>query len=535
MEPLIFALAVAVAAIAGIVVMRVRLERARDAAVDAQRQLAVETERASRIPPLEQALREKTAQYDTLRDTLGKLEQSLATRTEAVDRLEAAEHELRQRLESAIQRVDGLLRENAGLESANAEKAALLTEKADASERLRVRLEQAETALGIAQETVAHRVADIAGLKADLEQERKAAEEKLRLLIEAREQMTQEFRLLANNVMQTHGETFSKQNKEQIDTILAPLREKLTEFQQGIQTAQVETTKERASLAEQIRLLTENSAKITSETNNLARALRGEAQTQGAWGEMILASILEKSGLRAGEEYIVQQSIEGEEGRRLRPDVVVNLPGGQKIVIDSKVSLVGFDRFVNAGDDADRAVAMGQHLTSMRTHIRTLSGKDYHSAAGSQIDYVIMFVPIEGALAAALTADPGITAFAVENNVAIATPTTLMIALRTVNNVWQVERRNQNAEAIARRAGYLYDKLVGFVGDMTAIETSLARAQKSYGDAMGKLSTGGGNLIRQAEQLKELGAKARRSLPAALTGDDRVDLLAEAEDAPAEG
>jgi DNA recombination protein RmuC len=196
---------------------------------------------------------------------------------------------------------------------------------------------------------------------------------------------------------------------------------------------------------------------------------------------------------------------------------------------------VAFDVFVNADDEAERNAALGRHRQSMITHIRTLSGKDYHTAAGSPVDYVIMFVPIEGALAAALNTDPGLTAFAVENNVAIATPTTLMIALRTVNNVWQVERRNRNAEQIASRAGLLYEKLVNFVSDMTAIETSLNRAQKSYGDAMSKLSTGGGNLIRQAEQLKELGAKTRRSLPVSLTGDDTAEVLADIESLPGEG
>src|SRR5580658_6646043 len=397
MEPLTFVLAVVVAVViaifAGILIQRLRpvtapgveaeLLRIRDEKSAVERQLATETERASRAGQLEQAL-------DGARNEKAAVDRDLAARTEAVSRLEHAFE--RQRLE--------LEQTKAALESAQRDVTRLRTESATASERL--------------------------------DQVSKAADEKLRLLTEAKEQMTGEFRLLANGIMQTHGETFSKQNKEQIDTILAPLREKLTEFQLGIQTAQVETTKERASLAEQIRLLSENSAKITSETNNLARALKGEAQAQGAWGEMILSAILEKSGLREGEEYIVQQHMAGEDGQRLRPDVLVNLPGSQKIVIDSKVSLVAFDVFVNADQEVERAAALIRRRQSMITTIRTLSGKDYHAAAGSPVDYVIMFVPIEGALAAALTADPGLTAFAVENNVAIATPTTLMIALRTV-------------------------------------------------------------------------------------------------------
>jgi DNA recombination protein RmuC len=336
--------------------------------------------------------------------------------------------------------------------------------------------------------------------------------------------MTSEFKILAAEVMQSHSETFSKQNKEQIEIILAPLREKLGEFQLGLQGAQIETAKEREALVQQIRDLSAHSAKMTLETSNLTRALKGEAQTQGAWGEMILASILERSGLREGEEYVIQQSHTTEEGARLKPDVEVKLPGGQKIVIDSKVSLVAFDDYVNAESEAERGAHLKRHLTSIRTHIKTLSSKEYHSAAGSHLDYVVMFIPIEGALAAALQEDPGLTAEAVGANVAIATPTTLMIALRTVANVWQVERRNKNAEIIARRAGKIYDKLVGFLEDMTSLGNRISQARVSYDEAMAKLSSGRGNLVNQVEQLKQLGAKASKSLPASVLDENDTEV-----------
>jgi DNA recombination protein RmuC len=297
------------------------------------------------------------------------------------------------------------------------------------------------------------------------------------------------------------------------------------EFQQGIKDARTDSVKDHATLVEQIRQLTDSSAKMTTETSSLTRALRGEAQTQGAWGEMILSSILEKSGLREGEEYVAQQSYATDEGQNIRPDVVVNLPGGHRIVIDSKLSLVAFDAYVKAETDADRNNALPRHLASIRSHIKTLSSKEYHAAVGTRIDYVIMFVPIEGALAAALNGDPNLTAFAVENSVAIATPTTLMIALRTVANVWQVEHRNRNAEAIAFRAGELYDKLVGFVEDMNALGSRLNQARASYDEAMSKLSSGGGNLLRQVEQLKELGARTSKSLPAGLLDDKDAESL----------
>jgi DNA recombination protein RmuC len=257
---------------------------------------------------------------------------------------------------------------------------------------------------------------------------------------------------------------------------------------------------------------------MSAETRNLTRALKGEAQVQGAWGEMILATILEKSGLREGEEYLAQQSLTAEDGSRLRPDVIVNLPGGEKIIIDSKVSLTAFQDLVGA-PDAERAGALQRHLVSMRTHIRELGGKAYHSAVG-RLDYVLMFVPIEGALAVAIQADPELTALAAEANVAIATPTTLMIALRTVANVWKVERRNENAEAIAARAGHLYDKFSGFVADMGNIAKYLGQTRAAYDEAMNKLAMGRGNLVTQAEQLKALGAKTAKTLPGFLTAEE---------------
>jgi DNA recombination protein RmuC len=554
---------------------------ARNGKADLERRLAVEAERSSRIPGLEEALTRKAEQIamlaqakaeaesqlathkegltrveaalqeakgrfaeaersreeirqqlNTLKDGKGRLHEALATKTEAAARIETARQDLNKRLEEAGRlctqletRVEALGKEKATLESDLAEKSAVLAEKTEAAAKLETHLDQTTQTLQSAQRDSASFREQLAKLQESLEQERRAAGEKLKLLTDAKERMTQEFKILAADVMQLHGENFSKQNKEQIDAILAPLREKLGEFQQGIQIAHTESTKERATLAEQIRQLTESSAKMTSETSNLTRALKGEAQTQGAWGEMILASILERSGLREGEECRVQGHINTEDGQRVRPDVIVNLPGGQRIVVDSKLSLVAFDAYVNAEEEAVRVGALARHLDSMRGHIKTLASKEYHAAAGSQLDYVIMFVPIEGALAAALQAEPNLTGFAVDNNVAIATPTTLMIALRTVANVWQVERRNRNAEAIADRAGRLYDKLVGFVGDMGTLGERLNNARSSYDAAMGKLSTGSGNVIRQVEQLKGLGAKTNKSLPQSLLGDGEVEML----------
>lgn len=446
----------------------------REESYEFQRRLAVEEQKSSRLSELDQAVAELRDTRDAAEKARTGLAATLAAKVEDIGKLN--------------ERLTGEMKAR---EAASAE-----------AGQLRAR---------------------VATLEEALEQERGQAKKNLELLTDARERMTQEFKVLAAEVMRSHGETFSKQNKDQLDVILAPLREKLGEFQTGLLSAHTESLKERATLAEQIRTLSDQSSRMTSETSNLTRALKGEAQTQGAWGEMILSSILERSGLREGEEYFTQQSHTTEEGRRLRTDVVVHLPGGQKIIIDSKLSLVAFDEFVNAGNPVDRAAALKRHLASVRTHIRTLAGKEYHAAAGSSLDYVVMFIPIEGALAAALQEDPNLTADAVGANVAIATPTTLMIALRTVDNVWKVERRNKNAEQIAERAGKIYDKLVNFVDDMNDLGQRLTQARASYDDAMAKLTSGRGNLAGQVEQLKELGAKSNKALQLSLIEPDEPE------------
>jgi DNA recombination protein RmuC len=474
------------------------LTASRTGNVQLEKDLAVERVHASRVPDLEVRLAKLAEQADGQKNENALLQGELAKSLATYQACQAEVLDLRTRLQDAdIARGDASLRiEN------------ILKQKAEVEANL-ARLEEA------------------------LQQERRQSDEKLGLLREARGEMTKEFKLLASGVMQEHGETFSKQNKEQMHAVLLPLREKLTEFQTGLSAAHIETLKDRATLAEQIRQLSTTSATMMSETNNLTRALKGKAQTQGAWGEMILATILEKSGLRKGEEYLIQASHTTDDGQRLRPDVIVNLPGGQRIVIDAKVSLTAFEEHVNAVNDDDRAGHLQKHLVSIRTHIKTLGSKAYQNHTNGGVDYVIMFVPIEGALAVALEEEPNMTSEAIVQNVSLATPTTLMIALRTAASVWQAERRNLNADAIAARAGQLYDKFVGFTDDMSTLGKRLEQAQSTYGDAMSKLTTGSGNLLRQAEVLKTLGAKTSKTMninfvdeaepPALLAAPDIVD------------
>ncbi len=359
-------------------------------------------------------------------------------------------------------------------------------------------------------------------LESELKQTKIQAEEKLTQIIQVKTEMTGQFRVLAEDVMKRHGETFTQLNKEQIDGLLNPLRHKLSDFQQELQKAHVETAKERASLGEQIKALSETSGRMTVETLNLTRALKGETRTQGAWGEVILDAILERSGLREGVEYITQQSHTTEDGRRQRLDVLINLPDGKKIIVDSKVSLRDFEAFVNAETDHARATHIKAHVQALKNHVKLLSDKAYQKLADDGLDFVIMFVPIEGALAAALSEEPDLTGFAVERNVAIVTPTTLMIALRTVANVWQVENRNRNAEQIAIRAGQMYDKFVGFVGDMVKLDNQIKTVRNTFDDSFTKLQ-GKGGLISRSEIIKAMGAKTSKALPAALLDEDEPE------------
>ncbi len=376
--------------------------------------------------------------------------------------------------------------------------------------------------LAAQQEKLAGTLADLSRTQETLAQERRQNAERVAELQRLREETKAQFQQLAAAILAQQSETFTKQNKEQVETLLGPLREQITTFEKGLTEARVETAKERGALTEQIKALMTATEKIDVDARGLAEALRGQSQTQGAWGEMILETILERSGLREGEEYTMQETAAGTEGRRLRADVVVNLPGGdgRRIVVDAKVSLTAFDQYVNAADDDVRAGALRAHLASLRGHVTTLGSKAYHDAIGEGLDYVILFVPIEGALALALQTDPAFTNFAAENNVAIATPTTLMMALRTVANVWKVERRNRSAEEIAKRAGLMYDKLVGFVEDFQKMGSQLDTTRRTYDTALGKLSQGSGNLLRQAEMVKDLGARTNKSLPPALLGDE---------------
>ena len=352
----------------------------------------------------------------------------------------------------------------------------------------------------------------ISRMDAEMKSERESSLEKIELLTKLREEMEAKFKELAADALRLQGEQFSKANIEKLQATLTPLKEHVGHFEKELQAVHKATIEDRAALKAEINMLSQRSQSISQEAVALTRALKSDQQKQGAWGEMILESILERSGLRKGDEYETQAHRTGGEGERLRPDVVVKIPGGKTLIIDSKVSLVAYTDVVNAETEEQAVEARKRHITSLKGHIKGLSAKDYQNAENSSVDYVILFVPIEGALSEALREDGKLTEYALEKNITIATPTTLMMALKTVANLLNVERRNKNAMEIAERAGKLYDKVVGFVDNMEKVGKGLEQAQDAYQGAFSQLSRGRGNVLSQVETLKSLGAKTTKTI-----------------------
>lgn len=360
----------------------------------------------------------------------------------------------------------------------------------------------------------------IATLRTELEAERAQGAEKLALLATVRSDMEARFKELADQSLRQSNEALSQTNRERLEAALAPLKNHVDLFQQELRQAHEGALRDRQALKTEIAQLTQRSEQVSREAVALTRALKGDKQRQGAWGEMVLESLLERSGLRAGEEYLTQSSHTPEEGGRLRSDVIVRMPNDSCLVIDSKVSLVDYELAVNSEDPEEIAAARRRHALSIKRHVETLAAKNYQLHAGQSVDYVVMFIPIEGAFSEALREMGDLSSFALDRNVTLATPTTLMMALRTVASFWTIDRRNRNADAIAERAGRLYDKVAGFVDELDKIGRALGQAQAAYGTAMDRLRTGRGNVLSQVEQLKRLGARTSKSLPADFEDDD---------------
>ena len=346
----------------------------------------------------------------------------------------------------------------------------------------------------------------ISRLQAEAEAREQASDEKIAILSRIRDEMETRFANLAQEALRTQGEAFSKANQEKLEKILLPLKEHVDLFHKELNSVHQETTREREHLKAEIGHLISRSEKISHEAREPTLALKSDRQKQGAWGEMILETILDRSGLREGHEYRRQVQRTSREGEQLRPDVVVALPGNKTLVIDSKVSLLAYVDAVDAEDPESAETARKRHLKSLRNHVDVLSSKEYQASEHASVDFVILFVPMEGAFAEAFREDGSITEYAIGRQVMIATPTTLMMALRTVDRIWKVEQRQKNAEEIAKRTGHLYDKIKGFLDSFAKVGESLEGAWKSHQKAFDQLSRGRGNVIRQCEMLRSMGA-----------------------------
>jgi DNA recombination protein RmuC len=327
--------------------------------------------------------------------------------------------------------------------------------------------------------------------------------------------LTEKFALLSRQLLDQQSRQLAEQNQAHMGNLLNPLREQLGEFRKRVDEVYDKENKERGALQAEIAALKNLNQRISEDAMNLTRALKGDAQAQGAWGEMVLEHVLEASGLQKGRGYEVQVTLADASGGRPRPDVIVHLPEGRDIVVDAKVSLTAYERYCRAAEGAERNMQLSAHLASLRRHVRELADKRYADLPGvNSLEFVLMFVPVEAAYIEAVHNDDALHAFALEKQVVIVTVSTLLATLRTVESLWRNADRNRNAQEIAERAGRLYDKFAGFVDDLDEARSRVAAAAKSLDAASGKLSTGSGNLLRQVEMLRELGAKASKTLPA---------------------
>lgn len=325
---------------------------------------------------------------------------------------------------------------------------------------------------------------------------------------------TKEFENLANKILEEKSTKFTEQNKENIKNILNPLQEKIQLFEKKVEDSQKENIGIHASLREQLIQLQNQNLKITQEAENLTKALKGDSKIQGNWGELVLERVLEKSGLERDREYFVQQSFTDEDGKRIMPDVVIHLPDNKKMIIDSKVSLTAYEKFVNEEDQNQQAIYLKEHVNSIKRHIEQLSEKKYHDIYKIESpDFILLFIPIEPAFAMALNQDNSLYTKAFEKNIVIVTPATLLATLRTIDSMWTNQKQQENAYEIARLAGTLYDKFEGFVSDLIKIGKRMDEAKNEYSGAMNKLVHGRGNVITTIEKLKKMGAKTQKSLP----------------------
>ena len=523
-----------------------------DAARDERAQLA---ERAARVPVVEAEVAQANAQLQAAQARILQLSTSEAEKARellglgarngelvielgaAVDQVKALAQSLsdaqaqcaglaadNERIKPLAEQITALELENARLQSAvaslredtgrvqaelQAEKDAHAIVQADAVDKR----EQLERAKG----ELTSQKSQLAEVSTRLESERQQSQEKLTLLLEAKEALANQFKSLASDILEEKSKRFAEQNQTSLGLLLDPLKVRLQEFQGKVELFYDTEGKQRSALSQQVTQLLDLNKTLSDDAKNLTQALKGSSKSQGSWGELILERVLEASGLRKGEEYDVQESHSRDDGSRAQPDVVIHLPEDRHLVVDAKVSLTAYEEYASAESDLERQAALRRHVDSIKSHIKGLSEKNYQALYGlKSLDFVLMFVPIEPAFMLGVTQDNRLFMDAWAKNVLLVSPSTLLFVVRTVAHLWRQEAQNRNAQEIAKRGAELYDRLSAFVTDLEKVGDRLRQAQDSYSDAFAKLSTNKGNVIRQAEMLKELGVKPTKVLPQAL-------------------
>ena len=473
-------------------------------------------ERASRIPELEAALAASVQALNAANERKATLESEV----QRLPELEGARSQVQQDLDASLRSTVTLKEQVSRLTAESlADRESLGSLRSD--------LQAVKLELQGKAETAASQSIELAELRNTLANERSTSQEKLSLLLDAKVALTDQFKSLASDILEEKSKRFTEQNQTNLGALLDPLKLKITEFQSQVERSYVQEGKERSALSVELSHLKELNQQLSEDAKNLTRALRGSAKAQGTWGEWILETVLDGSGLRKGHEYVVQSNLSREDGTRALPDVVIHLPEGRSLVIDSKVSLVAYEEFAVTENEGERAAAGKRHMESIKGHIKGLSGKNYQSLYHlNSLDFVLLFVPIEPAFMLAVASDKDLFMDAWNRNVLLVSPSTLLFVVRTVAHLWRQEAQSRNAQEIAKRGAELYDKFVGFVEDMNSIGTRLKQAQSAYADAHGKLSSGRGNLVGQAQKLRQLGVKPSKSLaPALVDGAYETDEL----------
>jgi len=376
------------------------------------------------------------------------------------------------------------------------------------NERLKTELSKTEEENDLQMQRLAGAEVEFANLREKLATQKQEMEE-------LQKKFTTEFENIANKILEKNSEKFTAANQKNIGEVLNPLKEKIQLFEKKVEDTYQKGLKDQTDLKAELKKLYDLNNKISEEANNLTKALKGDVKKQGNWGEVVLDRILERSGLNEGEQgYQKQFSDIAEDGKRIQPDVVINLPDNKHIIVDSKVSLIAYDRAVNAENEEDRQRHLKEHLLSLRQHIKGLSEKHYQTAPKlNSPDFVLLFIPIEASFSVAIQEDQELFSYAWDQKVVMVSPSTLLATLRTISSIWQQENQTRNALEIAKQGGALYDKFVGFISDMENIGKNLDTTRKTYDAALNKLHTGAGNLVRRAENIKKLGAKATKELP----------------------